>query len=217
MAIFVSQTFARALISFFVTLGVCGPFLLETLDCSYLYLPLANELLLTRLLARGDAGAWWFVYPLASGLGAALGVLLLDLPARRAGEKGLRKLADPQKLKWFTSRLERRGGVAVFVASLMPPPFPFRAAMLTASALQSPRLGMLAGVFFGRWLRYTIEALLILYFGRRLIRLMDAPAFDYVVYALTAVAIVGSVVLIRKWLGGAKAKRKGAGAKQKKS
>src|SRR4051794_37586276 len=108
MAIFVSRSFARALISFFVTLGFAGPFLLETLDCSYLYLPLANELLLTELIGRGDAGLWWFVYPLMSGLGAAAGVFLLDLPARKAGEKGLQKLVDPKKIKWFTARLEKR-------------------------------------------------------------------------------------------------------------
>jgi membrane protein YqaA with SNARE-associated domain len=207
MAIFVSRSFARALISFFVTLGFAGPFLLETLDCSYLYLPLANELLLTELIGRGDAGAWWLVYPLMSGLGAAAGVFLLDLPARKAGEKGLKKLVDPKKIKWFTSRLERRAGLAIFVASLMPPPFPFRAAMIAASALQTERRRLLAGVFFGRWLRYTVEALLILYFGRRLVALMDSRAFDYVVYALTAVAVIGSLLFIRKWFTKPKSKR----------
>ncbi|MFL6231421.1 MAG: hypothetical protein ACJ741_21820 [Pyrinomonadaceae bacterium] len=202
MAIFFSRSFARTLIGLFVTLGFAGPFLLETLDCSYLYLPLANELLLTRLIADGGAGAWWFVYPLMSGLGAAAGVFLLDLPARKAGEKGLKKLVEPKKIGWFTTRLEKRAGLAVFVASFMPPPFPFRAAMIAASALQTARLPLLAGVFFGRWLRYTVEALLVLYFGRRLVALMDSRGFDYVVYALTAVAVVGSLFFIRKWFTG---------------
>jgi membrane protein YqaA with SNARE-associated domain len=206
MAIFLSQSFARSLIAFFVTLGVFGPFLMETLDCSYLYLPLANELLLTSLLARGGAGAWWLVYPLMSGAGAALGVLLLDLPARKAGEKGLKKIVAPKKIKWFTARLEKHAGLAVFVASAMPPPFPFRAAIVAASALQTPRAPMLAGVFFGRWLRYAVESLLIIYFGRRLVAAMDSPAFDYVVYGLTAVAVVGSLLFIRKWLAGSKSK-----------
>jgi membrane protein YqaA with SNARE-associated domain len=203
MAIFVSQSFARSLVAFFVTLGVFGPFLLETLDCSYLYLPLANELLLTALLARGDGGAaggwWWLIYPLMSGAGAALGVFLLDLPARKAGEKGLKKIVDPKKLKWFTARLKKHAWLAVFVASFMPPPFPFRASIVAASALQTPRAPMLAGVFFGRWLRYTVESLLIVYFGRRLVAAMDSRAFDYVIYGLTGVAVVGSLVFIRKW------------------
>ena len=209
MALFVSQSFARTLIAFFVTLGVFGPFLLETLDCSYLYLPLANELLLTALLARdggggggGAAGSWgWIVYPLMSGAGAALGVLLLDLPARKAGERGLEKIVDPKRLRWFTARLKKRAWLAVFVASFMPPPFPFRASIVAASALQTPRLRLLAGVFTGRWLRYTVESLLIIHFGRRLVAAMDSRAFDYVVYALTAAATVGSLVFIRKWVG----------------
>jgi membrane protein YqaA with SNARE-associated domain len=208
IAIFISQSFARTLIAFFVSLGFAGPFLLEVCDCSYLYLPLANELLLTRLIAGGDAGAWWIIYPLMSGAGAAVGVLLLDLPARKAGEKGLKKLVDPKKTKWFTARLEKRAGLAIFVASFMPPPFPFRAAMIAASALQTPRAPMLLGVFFGRWLRYTVEALLILHFGRKLVALMDSDAFDYVIYALTAVALVGSLIFIRKWFGNSKSKRK---------
>lgn len=207
-AVFISKSLARTLITFFVSLGFAGPFLLEVCDCSYLYLPLANELLLTQLIAGGDAGAWWLVYPLMSGAGAAVGVLLLDLPARKAGEKGLRKLVEPKKLKWFTTRLEKRAGLAIFVASFMPPPFPFRAAMLAASALQTSRTPLLLGVLTGRWLRYTVEALLILYFGRRLIALMDSDAFDYVVYALTLVAVVGSLIFIRKWFGSSKSKRK---------
>lgn len=208
VALFVSQSFARSLIDSFAAMGVFGPFLLEVLDCSYLYLPLANELLLTRLLASGDAGAWWTAYPLMSGAGAATGVLLLDLPARKAGEKGLSKLVAPKKIKWFTRRLERHAWAAVFFASALPPPFPFRAAVVAASALQTPRAQMLAGVFCGRWLRYTVESILILYFGRRLVALMNSQAFDYLIYALTAIAVVGSLLFIRKWLGGgAKAKR----------
>jgi hypothetical protein len=65
---------------------------------------------------------------------------------------------------------------------------------------------MLVGVFFGRWLRYTVEALLILYFGRRLVALMDSRAFDYVIYALTAAAVVGSLLFIRKWFTNPKSK-----------
>jgi membrane protein YqaA with SNARE-associated domain len=208
MAIFISQSFARSLIAFFVTLGVFGPFLMETLDCSYLYLPLANELLLTSLLARGHAGAWWVVYPLMSGAGAALGVFLLDLPARKAGEKGLKKIVDPKKIRWFTARLKKHAWLAVFVASAMPPPFPFRVAVVAASALQTPRAPLLAGVFFGRWLRYMVESLLIIYFGSRLVAAMDSPVFDYVVYGLTAAAVVGSLVFIRKWFTGSKSKGK---------
>lgn len=208
MAIINSNSWARTLIAFFVTLGVFGPFLMEVLDCSYLYLPLANELLLTALLTRGDAGLWWIVYPLMSGAGAAAGVLLLDLPARKAGERGLKKFVDPKKIEWFTARLEKHAGWAIFVASAMPPPFPFRAAMIAASALQSPRVRQLLGVFFGRWLRYTVEALLILHFGRRLVAMMDSKAFDYVVYALTAIAVLGSAITIWKWVGNSKAKSK---------
>lgn len=190
----------RSVINFFVRLGAFGPFLLEALDSSFLYLPLANELLLVALIGSDESRWRWAVYAAMAAAGSLAGTLLADSVVRPAGEKGLEKFVKPKRLRRLKRRLEGNAGWAIFLASLCPPPFPFRAVMLTASALQSPRAKMLAAVFLGRLVRFTAEALLILYFGRGLLNYMDSRVFEYVTYGLMAIAAVGSILAVRKWL-----------------
>ena len=195
-----ASSWTRTIIGFFRSLGLLGPFLLETLDSSFLYMPLANELLLLALITRDETGWMWMAYALAAALGSVAGVSLADLLMRRAGEKGLERFVKPKLARWLKSKLERHAGWVVLTASAMPPPFPFRAVVLTASALQSPRGRLLAAVFAGRLLRFTVEALLILYFGRRLLAYLNSDALEYAMYALTAVAVVGSALTFYKWM-----------------
>ncbi|HLA11714.1 MAG TPA: hypothetical protein VJ023_14095 [Pyrinomonadaceae bacterium] len=83
---------------------------------------------------------------------------------------------------------------------LIPPPFPFTGVVMAASALQCSRRLLLGAVFAGRLIRFTLEALLAIYFGRRILRLMESPVIDYFVYGFIAVAVVGSTFSIMKWL-----------------
>lgn len=198
-----AASWARALISFFVGAGVFGPFLLEALDSSFFYIPLGNELLLFALIHKNTGPEWmWAAYALAGALGSVVGVLLLDLVMRRAGAEGIERVVTPKRFERIRSKMESHAGWVVFVSSALPPPFPFRMTIMTASALQSSRATILSAVFFGRVLRFGAEALLILYFGRRFLKLMDSDAFDYVIYGLALVAVAGSALTIYKLLAG---------------
>ena len=191
-----SASWARSLVNFFVRLGVFGPLLLETLDSSFFYVPLANELLLFALI-HGQESRWmWIAYALAGAAGSVAGVWLLDLVMRRVGQGAVERFVKPARFRKLKRKMEAHTNWVVFVASALPPPFPFRVTMMTASALQCPRPKILASVFAGRALRFGAEALLILYFGRAFLRLMDSELFDYLIYALTAVALLGSAFLI---------------------
>jgi membrane protein YqaA with SNARE-associated domain len=191
-----ASSWARSLINFFLKLGLFGPFLLEAFDSSFFYVPLANELLLFALIhGGGEASGWmWVVYAVMGAAGTVAGVALLDLVMRRVGAGGVERLVGPKRFGELKGKVERNTGWVVFVASALPPPFPFRFTMMTASALQCERGRMFAAVFAGRTLRFAAEALLILYFGRRFLEFMDSDAFNYVVYALTLVAVAGSAV-----------------------
>ncbi len=191
-----ASSWARSLIRFFVTLGLFGPFLLEAFDSSFFYVPLANELLLFMLIhGEGEASRrMWAAYAVSGAAGTVAGVAILDLVMRRVGAGGVERLVGRQKFGRLKGKLERNTGWVVFVASALPPPFPFRFTMMTASALQCDRARMFAAVFAGRSLRFAAEALLILYFGRRFLDFMNSDAFNYVVYLLTLVAVAGSAV-----------------------
>ncbi len=203
LTVLLAASWARSLIALFVRMGVLGPFLLEALDSSFFYVPLANELLLFALIHNDGGSSWmWMAYALAGALGSVAGVFVLDLLMRRVGAEGIERLVTRKRFERLKSKIESRTGWVVFLASALPPPFPFRVTIMTASALQSPRASILTAVFFGRVLRFGAEGLLILYFGRRFIKLMESPAFEYVVYGFALVAVVGSAFTVYKLVAG---------------
>jgi membrane protein YqaA with SNARE-associated domain len=186
------------LLRFFRRLGVFGIFLFSVLDSSFLVFPFGNDVLLIALTSSERSSVGWIVYVLAASVGSILGVLTVDVPTRPAGEKGLRRFVSQQRVDQLKEKLERKAGITVFLASVLPPPFPFTPVIMTASALQYPRPKIVGIVFGGRLLRYTVEAILALYLGRRLIRYINSEIFSYVVYGLIAVAIIASVLSILK-------------------
>ena len=181
-------------------LGLFGLFVMSTLDSSFLVLPFGNDLLLIALVSSNRDSWIWMAYVLVSAIGSVIGVLVVDIIMRKAGEKGLERFVKPKRVEKLKAKLENKAGVTVFVATLIPPPFPFTPVVMTASALQSPRGQMLTAVFLGRLLRFGIEGLLALYFGRQMIAFLNSDVVTYFVYALIGIAIVLSTLSLLRWL-----------------
>ena len=144
-------------------LGVFGLLLLSALDSSFLVLPFGNDLLLIALVSSHRDSLGWIAYVVVSAIGSVIGVFVVDLIMRKAGEKGLERFVNQRRIDKLKSKLENKAGITVFIATLIPPPFPFTPVVMTASALQTPRGKLLAAVFFGRLLRFGAEAVLALY------------------------------------------------------
>ncbi len=190
----------RAWFRFLLRLGIPGLFLMSALDSSFLVLPFGNDLLLIALVSSQRDSLIWIAYVLVSVIGSVLGVFVIDLLMRKAGEKGLERFVNARKVERWKAKLENKLGVTVFVATLLPPPFPFTPVIMTASALQCSRRKLLGAVFVGRLIRFTAEAILALYFGRQVIAYMDSDAVAYFVYALIGAAIVLSTLSLLRWL-----------------
>ena len=188
------------MLRFFLRLGIFGLFLLSALDSSFLVLPFGNDLLLIALVSRNRESLMWIAYVLVSAIGSLAGVFMIDLIMRKAGEKGLERFLSEQKIEKFKRKIENKAGISVFVATVLPPPFPFTPVVMTASALQSPRAQLFGAVFVGRLVRCTIEAVLALYFGRKLIAYINSDVVTYTVYGLMAVAAVLSTLSLITWL-----------------
>ncbi len=188
-----------SILRFFIRLGIFGLFLMSALDSSFLVLPFGNDLLLIALVSSNRDSFIWIAYVLVSAIGSVIGVFVIDMLMRKAGEKGLERFVSEKKIKKLKSKMENKAGVTVFLATLMPPPFPFTPAVMTASALQTPRKKLLIAVFVGRLLRFGIEAVLALYFGRQLIAWINSDVLAYFVYALVGIAIVLSTLSLIKW------------------
>lgn len=198
-AAFLAGSSTYTLFRFFRRLGILGLLLLSTLDSSFLFLPFGNDLLLIALISSQATSSKWVAYVLASAGGSVLGVLLIDLLMRKTGEAGLERFVSKQKVKTLKHKIKNKAGVTVFIATLIPPPFPFTPVVMTASALQTPRRKLLATVFGGRLIRFTLEALLAIYFGRKVIVYLNSELVVYVVYGLIAIAVIGSIVSLSKW------------------
>ena len=197
LLLFISTAY---ILRFFRSLGIFGPFLLSALDSSFLVLPFGNDLLLIALVSSNRVSMIWIAYVIVSAIGSVLGVFIIDLLMRKAGEKGLEKFISQKRIDKLKAKMEKRAGLSVFLATLMPPPFPFTPAIMTASALQCPRKTLLGMVFVGRLLRFGIEAVLALYFGRQLIAYINSDVLAYIVYALVGIAIVLSTFSVLRWL-----------------
>ncbi|HWP42332.1 MAG TPA: VTT domain-containing protein [Blastocatellia bacterium] len=186
----------ESVIEFLRELGAAGLFLMGALDNSFFYLPFANEILLLMLMSSSGGSYLWIIYVIIAALGSVAGVLVLDLFARKLSKESLERYVKPQRFRWLKSKLQGHTLWALLLASMMPPAFPFRVFVITASALRSPRGKMLIAVFSGRVIRFGYEALLIMYFGQQFLELMGSQTMQYIVYGLIAVAIVGSIISI---------------------
>jgi membrane protein YqaA with SNARE-associated domain len=188
----------RHLFTWLLQLGVLGPLLLGIADSSFLFLPFGNDLLIVILSARSHAHLPFYV--LTAAIGSTLGVLLLDLVCRKGGEEGLKKMMKPRRLAYFKRRMSNQAGIAIGLACLAPPPFPFTLVIASASAFGYPRQRLLGLVFVARAVRFTILGLLAIRFGREILRIANAPETTWIMLGFILLCLIGSAFQIMQWV-----------------
>jgi membrane protein YqaA with SNARE-associated domain len=188
----------RHVVAFFLHLGAFGLVIFGVLDSSFLFLPVGNDLLLVILTARHHQGLP--IYVLAASFGSALGVALLDLVCRKGGEEGLKKMMSRKRLTYVKRKMSQQAAVAVIVAGLAPPPFPFTAIIAAASALQYPRLKLFGMVFAARAVRFSLVGLAAIRFGRDILRVASTPEFTWFMAGFSALCVVGSTLSVMRWI-----------------
>src|SRR4051794_3139851 len=161
---------------FFIHLGALGLFLLGMVD-GLLFAPFGIDVLLIVMVARHPG--MLILYVLCAAAGSAAGYSIVDAVSRKGGEEGLRKKLGERKFEKIKRKMDKRGTLAVGLAALMPPPFPFTPVLAAASAFQNPRKTLLPVLFAARTVRYLVVALLAHHYGRRLIRIIESPGFRW--------------------------------------
>jgi len=207
VALFIVSPFTRKIFGLFRRLGGFGLLLFGALDSSFLFLPFGNDFLLIALVSANRTSLIWIYYVMMALAGSMIGVFVLDWVTRRLGQRGLKGLVDTDKVRVVQKQLRKRARRTLLVSALLPPPFPFTVVVMTASALQTKRERMFPAIFLGRLLRFIIEAMLALYFGRKLVRLMNSWVIEYAVYAVIIISIVGSIYSVYRWLRADSSKR----------
>ena len=201
------KSFVRHLYLIIFHLGGFGLIVVGILDSSFLVMPLGNDLLVVAMTARKHALLPYYASMAAAG--SVLGCVLLDYVSRAGGEKGLEKHVPRRRLEYVRKRVKKNAAWALAFASLMPPPFPFTPFVAAAAALEYPRKKMLTVIGFSRLARFSIEGVLAIIIGERILRLARARSFEYVIAGLIFLSIGASVFSVYSWFkrGGTAAQR----------
>ena len=192
--------FAAGLFAFVLKFGGLGLLMLGILDSSFLFAPWGNDLLVVAMTARHPHYGHMLYYAAMSTVGSVLGCLLIDVTLRPLGEKGLEKYLSARNLKRVQRKVRDKVGRAVAIGSLIPPPFPFTAFVMAASALQYSRKRLLAIVGVTRMIRFTVLGLLAMRFGERILKWSDNRIVQQLLVALIVICTVGSAVSVYGWI-----------------
>lgn len=140
--------------------GYFGIFLISLLSSATIILPMPS---LALVLVMGCALPWLPV-GLAAGLGEALG----ELTGYAAGFAGRAVIEDRPAYERMKFWMQRRGGITIFVLSVIPNPF-FDLAGIVAGTLGYP-LGRFLLIC---WLGKTIKTTVVAWLGSQSVRIIE--------------------------------------------
>jgi membrane protein YqaA with SNARE-associated domain len=156
-----SKTFNR-LSELLITFGPFGLFVVALLDSSFVPLPSSADALM--LLLTTAKPRWMLFYALVATAGSAAGCLILYYVSRRAGQRALRRFSE-KKQKRVKDWIDRYDVISVLVASLLPPPFPFKLFVVSAGVFRFSVTRFLIAIIVGRGFRFLLEGYFAIRYG----------------------------------------------------
>ncbi len=147
---------------FFVALGPFGLFAVALLDSAFVPLPSSADALMLLLTIAHPR--MMIVYALLATAGSAIGCVILYYISRRAGARALRKFS-PAKQRRVRDLIDRYDVLSVLVASLMPPPFPFKLFVITAGVFRFNVIRFAIAIIAGRIFRFLLEGYFAIRYG----------------------------------------------------
>lgn len=178
------------------------------LDSSLLSLPEINDYLVVGRCFKQPSAAFYF--PLFAATGSVIGCLALYTIMRRGGQALLRRRFKRENIERVERAYASFGFLAIAIPALLPPPMPFKIFVATAGTLEYPRWKFLATVMVARSLRYYIEGILAVYYGRRVLSFLKDNGL--VVLSIVTGAVVLLVLIYAIATGSSSLKGEGPGA-----
>ena len=147
---------------FLITFGAFGLFAVALLDSAFVPLPSSADALM--LLLSTAHPRWMPLYAFMATAGSAIGCWILYLISRRAGARALRRFSEA-KQKRVKDWIERYDMAAVLVATLLPPPFPFKLFVVTAGVFRFSLTRFMIAIVVGRAFRFLLEGFFAVRYG----------------------------------------------------
>jgi membrane protein YqaA with SNARE-associated domain len=148
---------------YLVTYGAFGLFTVALLDSTFVPLPSSADALM--LVLSTEHPRWMLLYALMATSGSALGCYILYHISRRAGSRALKRFSEA-KQKRVKELIERYDMFAVLVATLLPPPFPFKLFVVTAGVFRFSILRFMIAIIVGRTFRFLLEGFFAVRYGQ---------------------------------------------------
>lgn len=132
------------------------------LDSAGLSLPGVKDVLLIYLSGRNPDWAW--LYVLGASIGTAAGSLVI-YSIGRSGIRIVRRKSSEKEMGRAMKWISRNDFITVLVASLLPPPLPFKPFLLASGVLRMRYSRLVAALLVGGALRFGFEAWIGVKFG----------------------------------------------------
>jgi membrane protein YqaA with SNARE-associated domain len=167
------------------------------LDSSLLSLPEINDYLVVGRCFKHPTAAFYF--PLFAAAGSAIGCFILYSIMRRGGQAVLRRRFSIESIKRVEKAYARFGFLAIAVPAILPPPLPFKIFVATAGTLEYPRWKFLLTVMLARSLRYYVEGILAVFYGRRVLLFFKDNGLVVISIGAAAVFVGILIYLLINW------------------
>lgn len=179
---------------FLVTFGPFGLFVVAVLDSSFVPLPSSADALM--LLLTTAHPRWMVFYALIATAGSTLGCWMLYAASRRAGKRALNRFSEA-KQKRVKELIDRYDVLSVLVASLMPPPFPFKIFVISAGVFRFSLARFLIAIMVGRAFRFLLEGYFAIRYGAQA-KILLAKYYPWIGLGL-AVLIIAVFMMRSRW------------------
>ena len=176
----------RSLSEYLITFGGFGLFAVALLDSTFVPLPSSADALM--LLLTTTYPSWMLFYAFMATAGSAIGCWILYLVSRRAGARALNRFSEKKQAR-VKSLIERYDMVAVLVATLLPPPFPFKLFVVTAGVFRFSLVRFMIAIVAGRAFRFLLEGYFAVRYGA------EAKAILAKYYPWIGLGLVAAIVL----------------------
>jgi len=147
---------------YLITFGAFGLFVVALLDSTFVPMPSSVDALMLVLSTAHPR--WMLLYAFMATAGSATGCWILYHVSRRAGSRALKRFSEA-KQKRVKELIDRYDMLAVVVATLLPPPFPFKLFVVSAGVFRFSIVRFMIAIIVGRAFRFLLEGYFAIRFG----------------------------------------------------
>ena len=113
-----------------------------------------------------------YLYVVLASAGSALGGLIPFYLGRAGGELLLMKRINRVRYEQLRDRFEKQEFLAMMIPSILPPPTPWKMFVIAAGVFEMKTIHFMLSVFAGRFIRYTVTALLTIEYGPQIVNMV---------------------------------------------